>query len=270
MRKSVLGFLAGTAATALLISAASAADLPIQAPPPAPYIAPVPVFTWTGFYVGANAGWGWLQNNNNNNGIFVPAGTFAPPFAGVSGVLGTGGNNDDNGFVVGGQVGFNYQIGAFVVGAEADLQWADFNVENNIVFVPANFPPTFVQANFNNDDLEWFGTVRARAGVAFGQALIYATGGFAYSDNNTGWVAGGGVEWALPTGLLGSSAATIGLEGLWVSLERDNNNNGGFIGTYVPAPGAGPVPVFAPTTNNNDENEFFVARAKLNFKFGTF
>lgn len=267
MKKRVLSLLASTAALAFVASAANAADLPAREAPP-PMIAPVPVFTWTGFYVGVNAGYGWLDDNNTT-GIFVPPGTFAPPFAGVSGVLGGGGaGGNDDGFVGGAQIGYNYQIGSFVVGVEADIQWADFNVENNVFVVPAGFPPSFIPAALSDDDMEWFGTARARAGVAFDRFLIYATGGFAYSDNNTGWTAGGGIEWALPSNFLGS-AATIGLEGLWVSLERDDDNNGGFIGSYVPAPGAGPVNVFVPVANNND-NEFFVARAKLNFKFGTY
>ena len=62
MRKSVLSLLAGTAISTLAFSAASAADLPVQAPPP-PIIAPVPIFTWTGFYAGVNAGWGWRDDN---------------------------------------------------------------------------------------------------------------------------------------------------------------------------------------------------------------
>jgi outer membrane immunogenic protein len=269
MKNRILSLLASTAALALVTSAATAADLPVRAAPP-PYIAPVPIFTWTGFYVGVNAGWGWLDDNNTN-GIFVPPGTFAAPFAGASGVLGGGAGGEDDGFVLGGQIGYNYQIGSFVVGVEADIHWADFNVENNVFVVPTGFPPTFVASAFNNnDDTEWFGTVRARAGVAFDRFLIYGTGGFAYSDNNTGWTAGGGVEWALPGNFLGSSAATIGLEGLFVSLERDNDNNGGFIGSYVPTGATGPVNVFIPTNNDNDDNEFFVVRAKLNFKFGTY
>src|SRR5215218_7063501 len=86
--------------------AASAADLPVRAAPPAPIIAAVPVFTWTGFYVGVNAGYGW--NANSGRTVFVP---------GV-GAVDVGGNND-GGFVGGAQVGYNYQIGQFVIGAEA-------------------------------------------------------------------------------------------------------------------------------------------------------
>jgi outer membrane immunogenic protein len=60
MRKHLLSLLAGTA-TIALASASQAADLPYRAPPPV--IAAVPFFTWTGFYVGVNAGWGWREDN---------------------------------------------------------------------------------------------------------------------------------------------------------------------------------------------------------------
>src|SRR3954463_8102838 len=60
-------------ATALfaLTAGAGAADLPIRSAPPAPIIAAVPVFTWTGFYVGVNAGYGW--DSNSNKTVFYPA-----------------------------------------------------------------------------------------------------------------------------------------------------------------------------------------------------
>ena len=64
----------------------------------------------------------------------------------------------------------------------------------------------------------------------------------------------------------GSSAVTLGLEGLWVSLDEDDDDNG-IIGTFTPA-GGGPVDVSLP--RDDDEQDFFVARAKLNFKFGTY
>jgi outer membrane immunogenic protein len=133
--------------------AASAADLPVRAAPPAPIIAAVPVFTWTGFYVGVNAGFGW---NTNNESVFVPG-------------VGLVDSGSDGGFVGGGQIGYNYQIGSFVLGAEADIQYADLgnNNRNDLLFVT----PGFVAANNNNNN-DWFGTVRARAGVAFDRALI--------------------------------------------------------------------------------------------------
>ena len=91
---------------------------------------------------------------------------------------------------------------------------------------------------FDNNLSDWFGTLRARAGVAFDRVLIYATGGLAYTDNNTGWVAGGGVEWALPVNWFGSSAVTFGLEGLWLSVESDDDNLfNGIVGTFTPVGG---------------------------------
>jgi outer membrane immunogenic protein len=223
--------------------AAAAADLPSRYAPP-PVIAAVPVFTWTGFYVGVNAGYGWNTQDNNN---------FVDP---VTGIVSNGGN--DGGFVGGGQVGYNYQIGQFVIGLETDIQYADLGGGRN----------TFGQAAFLGDsnDGNWFGTVRARAGFAIDRALIYATGGFAYGDigagssvfvapngqifagssssTNTGWVVGGGLEYAFTDNL------TAKIEGLYVNLDTENNNFGAFA--------------------NNDNAEFGVVRAGLNYKFSSY
>jgi outer membrane immunogenic protein len=213
-----------------LTAGAMAADLPSRRAP-APVIAAVPVFTWTGFYVGVNAGYGW---NNNDVSVTLPSGaTFT--------------SDDEGGFVGGAQVGYNYQIGSLVLGIEADLQYADLGGEVVI--------PGFV--GFDDGD-NYFGTVRARVGVAFDRALVYATGGFAYgdvgggfgSDANGGWTLGGGVEYAFTNNL------TAKVEGLYVNLERDNNN-------FV-------VGLPAGTLISNDNSEFAVVRAGLNFKFGTY
>lgn len=271
MKKYALSLLTGTAALALAVSAASAADLPRRAAPPAVApIAAVPLFTWTGFYVGANAGYGW--QNNDDSSIFVPRGSFATA-PGASGTLSFGDDNGE-GFVAGGQIGYNYQLGTFVVGVEADLHWADLGGSDGVAFVPAGFPRSFVPAGVAGG-VDWFGTVRGRVGVAFDRALVYATGGFAYggtdnddnfglfNDNDdvrTGWVLGGGVEYAFTNNL------TFGVEGLWVNLDSDNN--GTFVGTET-LPG-GRVRAVSVPGRDNDDNDFFVARAKLNFKFGTF
>ncbi len=81
--------------------------------------------------------------------------------------------------------------------------------------------------------------MRARAGVAFDRALIYATGGFAFADDANGWTVGGGLEYAFTNNL------SAKIEGLYVNLDQDHD--------FV-----------------DDEAEFGVVRAGLNFRFGTY
>jgi outer membrane immunogenic protein len=195
--------------------AASAADLPMRAAPPAPIIAAAPIFTWTGFYVGVNAGYGW--SNNDFDAVDLAD------------------EDDDGGFVGGAQVGYNYQIGSFVVGLEGDIQYADFGADGTFDFDGDGvFDDDF-------DSSDWFGTVRARAGVAFDRALIYATGGFAFADDANGWTVGGGVEYAFTNNL------SAKIEGLYVNLDNDDD-----------------FPGF------DNETDFGVVRAGLNFRFGTY
>ena len=201
-----------------LATGALAADLPSRRAP-APIIAAVPVFTWTGFYVGVNAGYGW----NANDSITVGGLTF---------------DLDDEGVFVGGaQAGYNYQIGSFVVGLEGDIQYADFGGDDRFDFDGDGI----LDDDFNTSD--WFGTVRARAGVAFDRALIYATGGFAFADNATGWTVGGGLEYAFTNNL------SAKIEGLYVNLDQDDN---------------------FPGLDLDNDAEFGVVRAGLNFRFGTY
>ncbi|NIX76267.1 outer membrane protein [Microvirga terricola] len=244
-------FLLASVALFGLAGAAAAADLPVRAAPPAPIV--VPIFTWTGFYVGVNAGGAW--SNNNNHDVFVP---------GV-GFVNTGGGNN-GGFTGGGQIGYNYQVGGWVIGLETDIQFADLggnNRDNDFLFVNN---PNFFGLRNNNNGNNFFGTVRARAGYAFDRTLLYVTGGFAYGDtgggndffgnnNNTnaGWTVGGGVEYAFTNNL------TARLEGLFVSLERNRNNDFLFLNT---------VNTFG--FENRKNNEFGVVRAGLNYKFNTY
>ena len=219
MKNRILGLLAATALATAGVSAASAADLPMRAAPPAaPFIAAAPVFTWTGFYVGVNAGYGWSDDDND--------------------AVALADEDDDGGFLGGAQVGYNYQIGSFVVGLEGDIQYVDFGREG--VFNFRDEQGNARQGEFESSD--WFGTVRARAGVAFGQALIYATGGFAFADDATGWTAGGGVEYAFTNNL------SAKIEGLYVSLDADNDDGFDF----------------------DNDVDFGVVRAGLNFRFGTY
>lgn len=210
--------LSGVAALGILAAgAASAADLPSRK---GPVVAPiyVPAFTWTGFYVGANAGYAW--GNVNANGI-----------ANVG---------DLDGFTGGGQVGYNYQMGQFVLGAEADFQGADLNTGNNLGLVRVK--------------TEYYGTVRARVGVAFDRFMPYITGGWAYGNVKTsipalafstdrthaaGYALGAGLEYAFTNNLIG------GVEYMYVDLgEKRILNTATKVGT-----------------------DFSVVRARLSYKF---
>lgn len=212
------------ASTALLAfsAAAVAADLPVRTEP-APFVPAPPVFTWTGFYAGVNLGYAWGDFTGANGGALF---------------------DDADGVVGGGQLGYNVQFGQFVVGLETDLQWTNFDAG------PA--APGALAGTVSEAELDYFGTVRARAGVAFDRTLAYATGGFAYggaevtipgfSDDQThvGWTIGGGVEHAF------TDALTARVEYLYTDLDDE---------TYTLD-----VPRSAGA-------EFSTVRAGLNYKF---
>jgi outer membrane immunogenic protein len=159
---------------------AAAADLP-RAAPTAPAVF-VPVFTWTGFYVGANAGYGWGR-------LTDPTGTFT--------------TNLDGG-LAGGQVGYNWQTGNWVFGIEGDIQasWQEESVSGTV----AGIGLTTVTGEF-----PWFATARGRLGYAWDRHLLYVTGGGGWvnvklsvtgagatvssDDTKFAWTIGGGWEW---------------------------------------------------------------------------
>jgi outer membrane immunogenic protein len=293
MKKLLSAFAAFTALTA----AASAADLPRRVAPP-PVFTPVPVFTWTGFYAGFNAGYGFnTADTRAPTVVGVPAGVNAASSvfvtaagAPTTGVLAFGNRNSNDGFVGGGQIGYNYQFtpgSGVVVGIEADAQYVDFGrSRNQYAFA------TVAGGAINPGTLVFFGTVRGRLGYAWDRTLVYATGGFAYGSGGgrdfglpnssrdtfqTGWAVGGGVEYALPTdsflNFFRSSAVTLKVEGLYVNLDQGNRNNGVFAqtvnGTQYSVFSPGVVSV-GPANLYRRETEFAVVRAGLNYKFGSY
>ena len=101
-----------------------AADMAVKAPIPLP----APVNSWTGFYIGANGGWGWSSFDTafvpDPNGAFVAGGDLAGPrFF----------NTRTNGGVFGGQIGYNWQTGNWVLGVEGDFDVASISGTQNSI-----------------------------------------------------------------------------------------------------------------------------------------
>jgi outer membrane immunogenic protein len=268
MRKLVF---AGVTLAALgVVQPALSADLPIEPYKASPLI--VPVYDWTGFYVGLNGGYSW----GNSSNTYTITG-FAP----------VGSSTHMNGGVFGGQIGYNWQPNRnFVIGIEADLQGTWQNGTDNPPSVATTTNCNFFGAVLTcpgtnsvgvDEKLRWFGTARARLGfVPWDNVMFYVTGGAAFGEvewnatttnagtfagatttainsatatsTHAGWTVGGGSEWVL------SGPWTAKLEYLFVDL--------GTIGNTFTA--GGPVPTVTMTSHVRDN----VVRIGLNYRFG--
>jgi len=186
---------------------ATAADLPPRTPEPprAPVYVP-PTYNWTGFYVGGHFGAAsGPETMTDVNGVFV-----AP---------GTGIRSRPNEFLGGGQLGFNYQMGGIVLGAEVDESWTNWKGSTTTAIGALAVPPATAAATSIQtvDKASAFATVTGRLGFAVDNWLFYGKGGGALmntdvsinallgtplavaggatiSDTRTGWTAGGGLE----------------------------------------------------------------------------
>ena len=158
-------------------SVASAADLPVKAPA----YAPPPVYSWTGFYIGLNGGYGWRDGSQIN---FTANDPYAVAF--LAGGVGIGGTpvvppaNRLGGGFGGFQIGYNWQVSPkWLVGVETDFQGSSIDgIGTTASLVSA---PTLTATVSAEQHVRWFGTVRARLGfLAQDNLLIYGTGGLAY------------------------------------------------------------------------------------------
>ncbi|MBD2746792.1 porin family protein [Microvirga sp. BT688] len=228
---------------------AVAADLPSRMAP-AP-VAAVPVFTWTGFYVGVQAGYAWGDSS----------GTMTIP----TGVLPFTEDGDFDGFVGGAHVGYNVQFGSIVAGLEADVEGT--GIDGTF----GRISPTTGSTNIGDSNITVQGSLRARLGFAFDRALIYATGGLAFAnfetdyafldtttggrdtasfdDTEWGWTLGAGVEYAFTNNL------TARLEYRYSQFDDLSHDL---------------TPVFTGRTSNDVETEFHTIRAGLSSKFGSY
>jgi outer membrane immunogenic protein len=201
MKKVLLGTVALIALGA--IAPASAADL-AAAPygkAPAPMVAAI--YDWSGFYVGLNGGGGWAHKCWTNNGLTV---TNAAE-----------GCHDASGAVAGGQVGYRWQSGNWVFGAEAQGDWANFKGSNTSTFTPVLTNQTKVNG---------LGLFTAQAGYAWNSALWYVKGGGAVASDSYNGIAAGVVIDAASQARWGGTVGTgieFGFAPNWsVAVEYDH------------------------------------------------
>ena len=188
------------------IGVARAGDFP-DAPPPAPPAPPVvaapPVYDWTGFYIGVNAGWEFEHVRYRE----TLSGLQGYSFVGIGGAaiaapdsLSSSSTSNGNAAVAGGQAGFNWQAEWAVFGIEGDFDWTGQQATQTVGSVT------------NTSKSPWFATIRGRFGTAFDRLLVYGTAGAAFLDVSQniaeagsgtlfneskvdfGWTAGAGVE----------------------------------------------------------------------------
>ena len=233
MMKTWLKGVAIAALTAAGAIAAQAADLPTRKEAPAPVFVPPP-FTWTGFYIGLNAG-GIFSSGSKNATLIVPNSSLW-----LSNYFPGGLGSGKTGFIGGGQAGYNWQTGAFVLGVVTDFDGTTLSSSRNFSSTP------FTAAGLYNGDtlnvnskvsLDWLGTTRAKVGFVVtpdNRLMVYGTGGVAYgggsshfnvydqrynaywsgspSSTRVGWTIGAGVEYAF------TNNWTIGGEYLYADL----------------------------------------------------
>ena len=190
MKKIFLGILSAVGFAAPTM----AADLPVRATPPP---IPVPIFTWTGFYLGGNIGAGWTST-------VIRESFFGAEWS----------RSSDARFIGGGQIGYNWQFNQFVVGLEGDIDAITNRSRSAVVTIPAG---TFVATR--SSDANWVSTIAARFGFAVDRALFYGKAGYGWvggtgnatitnvatgatvgiggSGNRGGWLVGGGIEYAI-------------------------------------------------------------------------
>jgi outer membrane immunogenic protein len=237
-------FLLGTLGLVVMAAPAVAADLPARsykaAPPPM-----VAIYDWTGFYIGANGGWG---SSHNCWGFVSPAGTIAAD-----------GCSDRSGGLIGGQLGYRWQAGQFVFGLEAQGDWANFNGSR----VSTLFPQYSLGTKVNG-----LGLFTGQVGYAWNAALLYLKGGAAvtsnsasinttlggvglYSASSTRW--GGSLGVGFEYGFTPNWTAGIEYDHLWMG----SSNNSFSVA----------IPAIAAAANRISQDVDMVT-VRVNYKFG--
>jgi outer membrane immunogenic protein len=226
---------------------ANAADMSYKAP------MAQTAYSWTGFYLGANAGGGIANSEHLDQDAFEAVNTKFQEAFGTIGLT----------------AGYNYQFGRTVLGIEGDYNWANVNATKSL----ANGSEG--GSGSTQFQMDQFATLRARAGLALDQTFIYATGGvaFAHVQNTTTFGANGGFaqasedKWktglAVGAGIEFALTHNWSLKGEYMLMQFENSNASiNDIGTTRNSCGA-----VNPCRMSYSES-IQTARLGLNYKFG--
>ncbi len=262
---------------AVSATASTAADLAARPYVKAP-IAPAPVYSWTGFYIGGNVGGEWGTSHANTTTVFDPvAGYFAA--SSVPAIAAVGQQSINKSSVTGGlTAGYNWQASNIVFGLEADINYFGFkgSATGGAVY-PCCAPTAFTVTSSVSAD--WLATIRGRFGIlATPNWLLYATGGaaiaevranYAFADTfaaatesassrstRVGWTVGAGGEYALGNGW------SFKAEYLYVDLGRSTVTSTN-LAAFAPAI-AFPTSVFT----HSADLKANIVRVGVNYKFG--
>jgi outer membrane immunogenic protein len=259
------------AAMALLLlspSFAHAADLAAKPYVKAPVAAALPYVSWNKCYVGVSGGYMFTAGNHDTT---ITANDANLALSQTLNNVPTSLSSDPNGGIVGGQLGCNWQTGNLVLSGETDISWTSLRNTSAVTLGPFAVTTTY------HDELQAFGTARARIGYAAGPTLLYATGGLAYgnqkesasiipgpagillngsqlagarSDWRAGWTAGAGVEYLFNP--------SWSLKGEY--LYYDLGHSSLLATTFAGAP--------AESGNFSHRNDGHIVRVGINYQFG--
>jgi outer membrane immunogenic protein len=272
-----------SAVLAFSISGVSgAADVAVKAP----VMAPFPVFSWTGIYlgIGGGTGWGNKEYSWNQDATLAAIAAQMQNHGPLPHLGATQGSHPISGGFFGGQLGGNWQAGWAVFGIQADAHWAD--IEGDGSCFDGGALSTAGVSFACSDKVTSFGTVTSRVGAAVDRALIYAKGGWAWehgqqsvnptapfdvmggnnplesitaatsSQSRTGWTFGAGVEYAFAP----HWSAFIEYDYLDFGTRDENSTHLLSLPNNVPARFVIPI-------QTNVTERFDVVKAGLNYKF---
>jgi len=232
-------------------------------------------YKWNGVYAGLNGGWAKGISNATTTTVFSPTGYFATTSPPAIASAGDQSLNNDN-FIGGGQVGYNWQSGKLVLGGELDFNFMNINDSKSCTEVyPCCAPTTFTIKS--SVDTDWLFTVRPRIGYASNNWLFYATGGLAVtklnaefiltdtfanahetgsiSETKAGWTVGGGIEMGFKNNW------SIKTEYLYANFGDVSTTSQNFTAISPP------IPFPANTFTHKINMQIHIVRVGLNYRF---